>query len=271
MAGIVGPISRLVAPPRPRAADLNVEEMESLLNLSQRRGLIGQGESEMLQEVLELTDLKAADIMVPRVDMVAFEAAGGREELLELIRREKVTKIPVYEKDIDHILGVVYAKHLLARPEVPLRKQVAPVQFIPETAPLERVLMQFRAMRSQIGVVVDEYGGAAGLITLQDILEEIVGEIADTREAGAPPDVQPAGPATWLVSGDLPIHEWAEAFPTELNAARFTTVGGFVISLLGGIPHVGQSVRYHNILFTVEAMRRRRIALLRVHLKERRR
>ena len=268
MAFLVEPLTRLLAPAQGRRGDLAADEMAALLALSQKRGLIGQDQGELLQEVLELTDLRAGDIMVPRVDMVAHDLDAPTEGLLEIVRRQRVTKIPVYEKDLDHVVGVVYAKRLLVNPGKPLREILSPVQFVPESAPLERALLQFRATRSQLGIVVDEYGGTAGLITLEDILEEIVGDIADAREIDRGPAVQQVAPAEWLVDGDLPIHEWAEAFPTDLTAARFTSVGGFVISLLGHIPRVGEQVAYRNVVFTVEAMQRRRIALLRVRLRE---
>ncbi len=268
MAFLVDPLTRLLAPARRHRGELTPEEMTALLALSQKRGLIGQDETEMLQEVLELTDLKAADIMVPRVDVVAYDADGSPEGLMQLIREKQITKVPVCEGDLDHAVGVVYAKRLLVSPGKRLREIATPVEFVPESAPLERVLMQLRAARSQLAMVVDEYGGTAGLVTLEDVLEEIVGDIPDAREARRSPPVQRLSGTEWLVDGDLPIHEWAQAFPTELSRTRFSTVGGFVISLLQQLPRVGQTAAYHNVTFTVEAVRRRRIALLRVQLKE---
>ena len=268
MALLIEPLTRLLAPRRSRRGDLTAEEMAALLTLSQKRGLIGQDQTELLQEVLELTDLRAGDIMVPRVDMIAYDVDEPPEGLLEIVRAKRVTKVPVYQGDLDHVLGVVHAKRLLVSPARPLREVLSPVQFVPESAPLERVLLQLRATGSQLAIAVDEYGGVAGLISLEDILEEIVGDIADAREARRGPAVQRVSAAEWLVDGNLPIHEWAEAFPTDLTAARFSTVGGFVVSLLGHIPRVGESATYRNVTFTIEAMQRRRIALLRVQLQE---
>ena len=268
MAGVVNPLTRLLAPSRDADGQLTSEEMAALLALSQKRGLIGQDEAELLQEVLELTRLRAGDIMVPRVDVVAYEADGPPGGLVDLMRTTGVTKVPVFEGDLDHVIGVVYAKRLLAEPGKTVRELLAPVQFVPESAPLERVLIHFRSTRSQLAIVVDEYGGMAGLVTLEDILEEVVGDIADAREPRRAPPVQRVGPAEWLVDGDLAIHEWADAFPTDLRGARFSTVGGFVVSLLGQIPQVGQTARDRNVTFIVEAVRGRRIATLRVRLEE---
>ena len=268
MAVLVGPLTRLLAPVRGRRGDLSAEEIGSLLALSEERGLIGPEQTELLKEVVELSDLRAADIMVPRVDVVAHEMDRPLDGLIERIRQNRITKIPVYEGDLDHIVGVVYAKRLLAETGKPLRELLAPPQFVPEAASLERVLLQFRATRNPLAVVVDEYGGTAGIVTLEDVLEEIVGEIVEEGDAERGPAVQRVGPGQWLVDGNLPIHEWAEAFGVDLAAVRFSTVGGFVISLLGHIPGVDAQATYRNVTFTVEAVRRRRISLLRVQVEE---
>jgi len=268
MRFVVEPLTRLMAPRRTERGHLSADEVSALLALSQKRGLIGSDETELLQEVLELTSLSAGDIMVPRVDVIACSADAPREAVLQLIRHKNVTKLPVYEDDLDHVIGMVYAKRLLVEPEGSVRELTTPVEFVPESAPLERVLMQLRAAGRQMAIVVDEYGGAAGLLTLEDILEEIVGDIPDPNEPRAAPPVQRVGETEWLVDGDLPIHEWADAFPTELSAARFKTVGGFAVSLLGHIPTVGESVEYRNLVFTIEGVRRHRVSLLRVTLLE---
>ncbi|HET6430202.1 MAG TPA: hemolysin family protein [Phycisphaerae bacterium] len=268
MKWLVGPLTRVLAPAGPRGGGLSPEEMGALLALSQKRGLIGHDEGELLQEVLELTDLRAGDIMVPRVDVVAFPAGGSRQELLERMRRTRINKIPVYEGDLDHIVGAVYARDLLAEPDKAPGEALQAVEHVPDSAPLERVLLAFRRTRRRLAVVVDEYGGTAGIITLKDILEEVVGDIADAREPARGPSVRQVAPAEWLIDGDLAIHEWADAFPTDLQGARFSTVGGFVISLLGHLPEVGQTAPYRNVTFTVESVRRHRIAMLRVRLED---
>ena len=202
MRGIIEPMTRLLAPRRARLGDLTADELGALLILSQKRGLIGSDESELLQEVLDLTSIQAGDIMVPRVDVVACDASASREAALDLIRHKAVTKLPVYEGDLDHVIGVLYAKQLLVAPGASVRELIRPVQFVPESAPLERALMQLRAARSQMAIVVDEYGGAAGLLTLEDIVEEIVGDIPDAHEVRHAPPVQRVAEAEWLVDGD---------------------------------------------------------------------
>lgn len=268
ITGLINPLTRLMAPSGDSRSNLVAEEMSALLTLSQKRGLINADEGELLQEVLELTDRKARDIMAPRVDIVACDVNSPVDELLELAREKHITRAPVYEGDLDHIVGVVHVKHLLADSELTLRAAADEIRFVPESAPLERLLVHFRATGSQLAVVVDEYGGTAGLVTLEDVLEEIVGEITEGMDHRPVPVVRRVGPGQWLVDADLPIHEWTDAFPTDLAGARFNTVGGFVVSLLGHIPSVGEQAEYRNVTFTVEEMRRRRIALLRVQLRE---
>ena len=268
LVGLINPMTSLLAPAGNRRSNLAADEMSALLNLSQKRGLISADEGELLQEVLELTDLKARDIMTPRVDIVACDVNSSADELLELVRKKRITSVPIYEGDLDNVVGVVHVKHLLVDSGRGLREAADTVRFVPESAPLERLLVHFRSTKSQLAVVVDEYGGTAGLVTLGDVLEEIVGEITEGMDHRHEPAVRQVGGGEWLVDADLPIHEWTDAFPTDLTGVRFNTVGGFVVSLLEHIPSVGEQVEYRNVTFTVETMRRRRIALLRVQLRE---
>jgi putative hemolysin len=149
-----------------------------------------------------------------------------------------------------------------------VRNLVAKVPFVPETGSVERALYQFRTTRTQMAIVVDEYGGTAGLITLEDALEEIVGDIRDAHDVEAGPAVERVGERRYVLNGDLPIHEWVDAFKMDLSGRRISTVGGFVTSLLGQIPRVGQQADYRNLRFTVQSMRGRRIGRLALELRE---
>ncbi|GAF81767.1 unnamed protein product, partial [marine sediment metagenome] len=169
---------------------------------------------------------------------------------------------------IDNVLGVVHAKRLLLNPTQPLRELVTPVPFVPEAANIERTLLQLRARRDQMAIVVDEYGGVAGLVTLEDIIEEIVGDIEESQETPRGRPVRQTGPDEYILDGDLAVHEWLDAFKIDLSERRISTIGGFVISLLGRIPDVGDQTTYRNLRFTVEQMRGRRIRKLRLKLLE---
>ncbi len=265
---LVKPMTRILAPRRGRSSKITADELSSVLDLSVRRGLIGHGANAMLQEIVELTDLRVSDIMVPRVDMIAYGANGPREGLLDLFRRTRLRRIPLYDGDLDHILGMVHAKRVLFQKDTPLEYLVVPTPFAPETGNLERLLMLFRAKRAQTAIVVDEYGGTAGLVTLEDVLEEIVGDIS---EAGGPeeaPAVEQVEPGVYLMNANLAIHELADAFRIDLAGQRISTVGGFVVSQLGRIARKGDTVAYRNLNFTVETIRRGRIGRLRLALQE---
>ena len=264
---LVGPLTRLVAPRPSEPSTITSEELAAVLDLSARRGVIDRDVGSLLQEIVELTCLKVGDVMVPRVDVVAHDVDAPGEELLELFRRTHLRKIPVYEGDVDHTLGVVHAKRLGLHPDAPLREMVVPVPFVPVAANLERVLLQFRVTRTQMAIVVDEYGGTAGLVTLHDILEEIVGELPDPGEPRRGAAVRRVGRRAYVLDGNLAIHEWQDAFKVDLAGGRISTVGGFVVSLLGRIPRAGDAVSYRNLRFRVESMRGRRIGKLRLDLE----
>ena len=138
---------------------------------------------------------------------------------------------------------------------------------MPEAASVERLLVQFRANSAKLAVVVDEYGGTAGLVTLEDVLEEIVGEMPDPREPAGEPSVRRIEEGLYALDGDMPIHEWVDAFEIDLTRHRVSTMGGFVTSLLGRIPQVGDTAVYHDLLFEVVSLHRRRIGQLRLHLE----
>ncbi len=264
---LVVPLTRIIAPAQAARGDITAEELAALLDLSAKRGLIDRDVNALLQEIVALTDIRVADIMVPRVDMIAYDVDGDPAGLIELFTATRLRKIPVYERGIDNVLGVVHAKRLLLSPTPPpLRQLVAKVPFVPEAAKVERLLLQFRVTRTQMAIVVDEYGGTAGLVTLEDVLEEIVGDMPDSHAAAPGPAVQRVSDSEYLLAGDLAIHEWEDAFKIDVSSEQISTVGGFVISLLGRIPREGDQVEYRNLRFTVVSMRRRRIEKLHLEL-----
>jgi CBS domain containing-hemolysin-like protein len=265
---VIGPLVQMLAPRQASGANIDSEELGALLDLSAKRGILDTRTNALLQEIVELTNLRVAEIMVPRVDMICYDIDAPRAGLIRTIQTHRLRRVPVYQKDVDHILGVVQAKRVLLSPDRPLREMVVPVPFVPQAANLERTLLQLRVKRSQLAVVVDEYGGTAGLVTLEDILEEVVGDIPDRHDNAAGPPVQKTGPGRYVIDGDLGVHEWDDVFGTDLRRRRISTVGGFVTSLLGRIPAVGDTVQYRNLYFTVLSMRRRRIEQLQLELRE---
>ncbi len=263
----VVPLTRIIAPRPSGTGDMTADELATLLDVSARRGVLDDDAGSMLQGIIELTDLSVGDIMVPRVDMVACDVNDPPEQLEETFRRTGLRKIPVFEGDIDNIVGVVHAKRLFLQPDVPVRQLVRDVIFVPEAADLEKLLLQFRTKRRQMAMVVDEYGGLAGLVTLEDALEEIVGDIPDAEGERSREPVQRIGTDAWLVDGMLSIHEWVDAFHMDIAVERYRTIGGFVASLLGRMPRVGDEATYRNLRFEVVSMRGRRVGRLRIELK----
>ena len=240
------------------------EELKMLVDLSQSQGIIAPGEGEMMQEVLDLDEVKVRDILVPRVDVALYKASGGVEGLIELAERTKHTKIPIYDKTIDEIIGIIYVKQVMLSPGRRLKDFIRKVSFVPETKNAESLLRDFRRDKTNIAVVVNEYGGLEGIVTLEDILEEIVGEIEDEYDAARkiPQPVIRRGPNRYELSGSIGIREWQEIFGIELVRPTVATLGGFIIFLLGRLPREGDVVGYGNLTFTVLEVRRRRIARL---------
>jgi CBS domain containing-hemolysin-like protein len=191
--------------------------------------------------------------------MVACDVTGPVEEARETMRRHRLTKIPVYVKDIDNIVGAVYLRQMLLKPGVSLDRLVQPVHFVPEQKTVESLLEFFRQTGTDVAVVVDEYGGIAGLVRLEDIAEELVGGDEVVREAEP---IKQLGPFTYRLSGDLSIHDWADVFGIDLAEMRVSTIGGLVTALLGKIPRKGDVARLGNLKFTVERIHKRRIQMV---------
>ena len=262
----IGPITRVISPGRRRGGEISAGELGDVLDLAARQGTIDRDAGAMLQEIVELTGLRTCDIMVPRVDMIAGDIATPRAGLIQTFKDTHLTRLPVYDGDVDNVVGIIVARALLLSPRKPLRELLRPVTFVPEAASVERLLVGFRANSTKLAIVVDEYGGTAGLVTLEDVLEEIVGEMPDPREITSEPAVREIGEGLYVLDGNLPIHEWADAFEIDLRRQRITTVGGFVTWLLGRIPRLGDTATYRNLHFTVESLHRRRIGRLRLQL-----
>jgi CBS domain containing-hemolysin-like protein len=212
----------------------------------------------MIHGVLDFKSVLVKEIMLPRVDMNLYDIDGTVEEFLELARKTKRTKFPVYEGTTDNIMGIIHAKDVFLNPEVRLRDIIKPVHFVPELKGVEGLLRQFRREGSQLAIVVDEYGGTAGLITLEDIIEEIVGEIQDEHEKPRE-TIKKVEENKYLISGDLSIRDWSDYFGVEVEPMDVDTVGGLVVSLLEHIPKKGDSVKYKAFVFTVEGVRKRRV------------
>ena len=237
---------------------VTIDELKMLVEFSEKQGIVDQEERSMLHGILDFKRAQIKEIMLPRVDMNLFDIADPVQELIELARETKETKFPIYEETPDNILGMVHAKDIFLNPKVQLKDILKPVQFVPEPKSIEGLLRQFRREGSQLAIVVDEHGGTAGLITLEDIIEEIVGEIQDEHEKPRE-TINKIDENKYLISGNLSLRDWSDTFGVEIEPMGVDTIGGLVIALLEHIPQKGDSVKYEDFVFTVEGVRKRRI------------
>ncbi|NOZ21803.1 MAG: HlyC/CorC family transporter [Planctomycetes bacterium] len=238
---------------------ITADELKMLVDVSQQTGVLDRAERTMINEIVELGEVRVKEVMTPRVDMALFDLAGDPQNLRALIRETRHTKIPVYRGDIDNIVGVIHSKDVFLKPDEDLESLVRPIRFVPESKTIESLLRQFRAEKTQMAIVVDEYGGAEGMVTLEDILEEIVGEIEDEYDEAEPP-VQVIENSAYLLSGDLNLRDWEDLFGDEIIRPGVTTLGGFVTGLLGHLPKEGEQVQYKNLFFTIKKQRHHRVA-----------
>jgi len=249
------------------------EKQEEFLNGLQRHrteGILDEEEQEMIENVLELSDTTADEIMTPRTDIVAVEVNSDLQTILETIDTAGHTRVPVYKENIDNIIGVVYAKDLLTEigrsgADFNLRNKMRDPYFVPETKPIRTLLHEFQNRKLHIAVLLDEYGGTTGIVTLEDILEELVGEITDEYEEKPPEHIKKIDQNTFEVDARTYIDDLNDQF--ELNLPEnedYDTIGGFVFSHLGYIPKTGKSFDYENLKFTVASAEPRRIKRIRI-------
>jgi putative hemolysin len=255
---------------------LEERQEEFLTDLEQHRteGTLDEEEQEMIENVLELSNSTADEIMTPRTDMVAIEVNSDLSKVIETITSGGHTRVPVYEDNIDNIIGLVYAKDLLAEigrepGDFKLREKIRTAYFVPETKQLRVLLHEFQNQKLHIAVVLDEYGGTAGIVTLEDILEELVGEIADEYEETPPEPIKRMDENTIEVDARTSIDDVNDEFEVNLPEDEdYETIGGFVFSRLGYIPKANESFDYENLKFTIASAEARRIKRITIHKNE---
>jgi putative hemolysin len=252
------------------------ERQEEILNLVEQgkmEGYVAEEEMEMIENVLELGDTTAEEIMTPRTDIVAIEISDDLATVLEAIRDKGYSRIPVYEGTVDHIIGLIYAKDLLTEigrdpSAFTLRDKLRPVYYVPETKLLRNLLHEFQTQKLHIAVVLDEYGGTAGIVTIEDILEELVGEIADEYEQAPTEMFRKIDEQTFEVDARMYIDDANNELDIELpDEEDYDTLGGFVFSHLGYIPKVGDRFDYGPLTISVTAAGPRAVKRLRIKKK----
>lgn len=271
---VITPLARLIAP-RSRPESLSADELASLLELSQRQGVIDPQEQRILRQALDLGRVKVDELMSPRVDIQAFDMDSDPGGLVELFKRTNLRQAPAYRKNLDHIEGFITARRALLYPpgsRLELNSLVEPATFVPKQQRADQLLAQLRRDGKTIAVVVDEYGGTAGLVTLEDAAEYLVGDIAGAFDGGSQPLVERIAEGVWRVSAELSTRDWAEAFGQRVPAdVRKTlgavhTLGGLVMAGLGRAAQVGDEVKIGNLVLRVDSLDSRRIEHVTVRL-----
>jgi len=276
MSPISGGLVRLLTSGRPERLITAQEQSEedqgevahAYLEAGEEQGLIERDERRLLQSIVDFGDTLAREVMTPRPDIVAIQADTTVSQLRALFREQEYSRFPVYQENLDNILGIIRVKDLLKvdgsesddRPITPL---IRPTTFVPETKRVPELLKEFQRKQVQMAIVVDEYGGTAGLVTIEDLLEEIVGEIRDEDDVEAEPIVE-EGNGSYVFSAKVSFDEFRERLDVEVEPEGFETVGGYILTRLGRVPSVGETFELDGLFIEVLEAERRRIHKVRV-------
>jgi len=262
-------IARLLEPPEPKP-ELNKpqEELQELIEAGEQEGLIEKGEGELLQSVVEFGDKVVREVMTPRPAIAALEINTPIEEVRGLFREKRQTRFPVYSGQLDQIEGMVNLRDLMELPpeeqaQVSLRSLIRPLPFVPETKSIRELLKEFQQSTTQMAIVIDEYGGVAGLVTIEDLVEEIVGEIRDEVEPHAKDIVKESG-SSYLLAGHTELAQLTDLLHVAVEARDYSTVAGLMLADLGHVPSVGERVEKNGVTFEVVEANERTVLKVRV-------
>ncbi|HXW77039.1 MAG TPA: hemolysin family protein [Candidatus Eremiobacteraceae bacterium] len=249
------------------------EDIRALVNVGEKQGALEEEEKEMIHSIFELGDTVVREVMTPRTDMICADVTDPVSHGVELVIREGYSKLPVYEENIDHIVGVVHDRELLiavSRNEesTPLRTLMRPVKAIPENKKVDELMREMQAEKVSVAIVVDEYGGTAGLVTMEDLLEEIVGEIMDEYDAeehDRPPEIKELSNGDVIVDARMNIDDVNEQLGLSLPTEDFESIGGYTFGLFGRVPTPGEHVSIDaGLTLVVEKTAGRRLLSVRI-------
>ncbi len=246
------------------AAFMTDAEFKSLLSEGEASGVIEEDERQMIQGILEFSDVMVREIKVPRPDMVVLQETASVGEALELLREHEFARVPVYGENLDDIVGVLFAKDLLPSVvqgefEKPAKPFLRKVQFVPETMSVADFVKTAQHLRTHLAIVVDEFGGTEGLVTLQDALREVVGDIGE-EDGGEGPGYEIVGDGVYRVEGGFPLDELEDMTGSALENGDHTTVGGLIMERSERMPEVGDHIEYQGVGYTVEAIEGKRVS-----------
>lgn len=249
----------------------STEELDMLVNQSYNGGVLNETEKEMLHNVFKFSDLTAKQVMIPRTDMICIPDDMTLDELNKLAAESQYTRYPVYSETIDHIMGLIHVKDLyglsIRHEERPLKSLLRDILLVPETITMDNLVLEFKKRKGQMAIVIDEFGGTSGLITLEDVLEEIFGEVQDEFDEEEECDIKEVEPDKFIANAMMRIDEFAEFFEIPEDAIDdedVDTIAGLVVKLLGHIANLGDSAQFRNLTFNVKEVDGARITKLEI-------
>jgi len=279
LAGFLGPIlwavtiiSRAITGGRAaRAPYLTEEELVTLLHVSEEQGVIEEQEHQMIHGIIEIGDKAVREIIIPRTDIIAVERGASLKDIIKLFKEHRHTRMPVYERDIDHVVGLIHTKDLLlfytlaTSQKFDMDRVLRPIEFTPEQKKVDELLNEMRTKKVHMMIVVDEYGGTAGLVTLEDLLEEIVGEIRDEYDTAEQDQLVILNDHEARVDASFPMEELNSRLGLSIEESRdYDTVGGYVQAMLGKIAEATDTFKSGQARWTVEKVKGRRIVSVRL-------
>ena len=245
------------------------DEFKLILEEGTKSGVIDKTEHDLISSIFQFTDTTAKEVMIPRTQVVAINIEDSQDDILKTVLEEGYSRLPVYQETIDNIVGIIYAKDFISLLEnkslIVLQDILRPVYFVPDTKKISQIMKDFQAKKNQIAIVLDEFGGFEGIVTMEDILEEIVGEIHDEYDEETKPfEISPTGEL--VVDGMLNVSDFNEKFEKFAipEDEDYDTVGGFIIKFAGRIPEINEKIVYHYKTFTILKKDERRISLIKI-------
>lgn len=266
-------VKLLGGPAKTTGDQITEEEIRLMINVGEEKGIFQETETEMINSIFEFDDTVAKEVMTPRTDIIALSSGATREEILDVIVEENFSRIPVYEESIDNIIGILYVKDLFTMIknkvewEVSLKDIIRPAHFVPEYKKIDELFKEMQKSKTHIAVVIDEYGGTAGIITIEDLLEEIVGNIFDEYD-DVVLDYEKIDDNTYIISGMLDIGDVNDILDTDLVEEEFDTISGMLLSHSGKMPEVGYELTIGNIYFRIEEVDDKRISKIRIEKRD---
>ncbi len=257
--------------PEAKQASITASELRTIVDVSHEEGVIENEEHKMIKNVVDFGDSQARDVMVPRIDMTFVQADATYDELMAIFKEDMYTRIPVYEDTTDDVVGIINMKDVLLysqETDFSIRKLMRKSHFTYESKKISELLVEMRRTSSSITIVLDDYGATAGLITLEDLIEEIVGEIRDEFDENEKDQIEKVGDFEYLAEASIKLEDFNEYVGSDLESEEYDTLGGFVMEQLDRLPRKGETLTWENMEFVVEAIEKNRMDKIRVFVHQ---